>query len=155
MAKKWAFSAFILFAVMISCSEDDDNKITDKIKDVGEKWRISSAEYNIVDQTTSSMAFKTGTKEDAGGFYFDGTTGTFDILIGKWHEEDYFSFTENTGEINITSITQSAGSNISQSVIIISGNKDTETTMTIDGTITRQSTSGQFVMTATFHLVKE
>src|SRR5688500_7618801 len=110
MAKKLIFSVLILSMIMmISCSKDEDDKATNRLIHVGEKWKSASVEYNSVDQSMTSMGFKSGTATDAGAFYLNGTQGTFDILISKWHEEDYFSFTDDQGDIQMMNITQSVG----------------------------------------------
>lgn len=140
-----------------ACSKDDDpgNNEVD-INHLGEKWTISSVEYNIIDQSLTSASVKSGTQADAGAFYFDGVKGSFDIKVDKFHKEDVFGYEFNNTNVSITSITQSvSGSTISQYVTALSGDKNTATTMTLDGTITRQSLTGQFVMTGTFQLVKQ
>jgi hypothetical protein len=160
--RKQFFNILCLALVVFvqACSKDDDPKENEiEVNHVGEKWRISSVEYNIVDQslTNPSQMVKTGTATNAGAFYFDGAKGSFDIEIGTFHKEDVFGFqlTNNT-EVSITSINQTVtGSSLSQYVIILSGDKNTATTMSIDGTISKQSLSGQFVLTGTFELVKE
>jgi len=150
-------TACTFVALTISCSEDEPKK-ENEINHVGEKWKINSVEYNIIDQnlTNPSQAVKNGTATDAGAFYFDGAKGSFDITIDGIHKEDVFSFQQDANSINITSIAQSvSGASVSQNVIVISGEKNTSTTMSLNGTITKQSLAGQFVMTATFSLVKE
>jgi hypothetical protein len=150
-------SACTFVALTISCSEDEPKKQSE-LDHVGEKWKISSVEYNIVDQNLSnpSQAVKSGTATDAGAFYFDGTKGSFDITIEGIHKEDVFGFKQDANNISITSIAQSvSGASFSQNVIVLSGEKNTSTTMSIDGTVTKQSLTGQFVMTASFSLIKE
>ena len=159
MAKKWIFSLLILSLIIISCSKDEEEKVVNRLNHVGDEWKIASVEYYIIEQSMTGQSFKQGTAENAGAFYFNGTQGTFNILVDKWHEEDYFTFSEDQGDVQITSIEQSVGgSNVSQSVISIQGVKSSTTTMTVSGSIIRQSTGGsfgQFVMEATFTLVKQ
>lgn len=142
-----------------ACSEDDDPKVeADVLNHVGTPWKISSVEYNLIDQnlTNPSQGFKTGTATNAGTFYFDGTKGSFSFTIEGTKKEDYFNYQEDASDVTITSISQSVGgSALSQNVIALSGDKVSATTMTLSGTITKQSLTGQFVLTATFSLVKE
>lgn len=156
--KKYIGSFLMLSAIILNlaCSKDDP-KDENKINHVGEKWNISSVEYNMIDQNLSNpgQSVKTGTASNAGAFYFDGSKGSFDLTIENVHKEDVFSYTENTGEIDITSVGQAvSGASFSQNVIAISGDKSS-TTMTLQGTVTKQSMTGQFVLTATFNLVKQ
>jgi hypothetical protein len=147
------FLAFTL--VLTSCSKDE-NEPAITIQHTGEKWNITSVEYNIVDQSLTSPTIKTGTKANAGAFYFNSAKGSFDINIDNYHKEDVFGFTQSSSGISVTSINQSvSGSMVSQNVIAMSGEYNTATTMTLQGSITKQSTSGQFIMTATFQLTKQ
>jgi hypothetical protein len=159
MAIKTILSVFLLSFIFISCSKDDDeNVVTNRISHVGEKWKITSVEYTIVDQnlTNPAQGATMGTATNAGAFYFNSGKGSFDIVIEKYHEEDFFSYTETTTDISITSVSQSVGgSSVSQSAIVISGDKAGATAMTVEGTVTRQSLTSQFVLTGTFNLVKE
>lgn len=151
--------AFITFLALLTgaCSHDSDETPTveNKIVDVGEKWTVTSAKYTIIDQGLGGQGVKTGTQADAGAFYFNGTSGTFDILVAGYHKEDVFNFTQSSSSVSITTVTQSvSGASVSQYVIALSGDKTSTTKMTLDGTITSQSLTGQFVMTATYTLEK-
>jgi hypothetical protein len=142
----------------ISCSKDTEVKPHEnKISHEGEKGKINSAEYSIIDQnlTNPSQGIKTGTVSNAGAFYFNNGKGSFDISIDSYHKEDVFSISENTTELSITSIAQNLGSLFSQNIIAFSGEKDSDTSMTLNGSITRQSMTGQFVLSGKFILVKE
>lgn len=157
--KKQVSYLFVLCAIILSaaCSKDEPKQKEPAINHVGEKWNVSSVEYNMINQslTNPGQAVKQGTATNAGAFYFDGGKGSFDITIDGVHKEDVFGYTESTTEINITSISQAvSGAAVSQNVIVLSGDRNT-TTMTVDGTVTKQSMSGQFVLTATFTLVKQ
>ena len=147
-----------LVVILFSCNKDDVKPDEINIEHVGEKWLITSVVYNIVDQnlTNPGQAVKIGTLANAGAFYFDGVKGSFDITIDDYHKEDVFSFQENSQDVTIISISQNVGvSSFSQHVIAISGEKISATTMSLQGTVTKQSTKGQFVLTGTFSLTKE
>jgi hypothetical protein len=158
--KKHVFAAAALFSALLilSCSKDDDPKQEDpNVNHVGEKWNITSADYNIIDQKFSpvSQNIKTGSKTNIGAFYFDGTAGSFEFDIDNIHKEDIFTCTDNSGSVSIVNVTQSVGTgSISQYVIALNGTK-TATTMELSGTITRQTTTSQFTMTAEFTLTKQ
>ena len=158
---KKAFLFFVLaLAALIwtACSKDDPKPKEKEINHVGDKWTINSVSYTLVDQNLSNpgQAVKTGTLANAGAFYFDGTTGSFDIEIEDVQKEDVFSVEDDAGDITIISINQSVGvSSFSQHVIAISGEQTSATTMTLQGTVTKQSLTSQFVLTATFELLKE
>ncbi len=143
--------------VLSACSKDDDAKPETKMTHVGEKWVISSLDYTIVDQSLSNPAewVKKGVATNAGAFYFNGTEGSFDIVIDKKHTEDYFGYTENESGITIVTVDQNiSASRFSQNVIAITGDVD-EGTMTISGTITRQNVAQQYVFSGSFTLTKE
>ena len=96
-----------------------------------------------------------GTANDAGAFYFNGSEGSFDILIDDVRQEDYFGYTINSGDVSIITVDQSVSpSKISQNIIAITGNQD-GTSMTLSGTFTRQGTTQQYVFTGDFVLTKE
>lgn len=143
--------------VLVSCNKESDPKPDNSINHVGEKWNIVSVEYTLVDQnlTNPGQVASNGTATNAGAFYFDSGKGSFDITINQTTKEDYFSYSETGSDVSITSISQNVGgTNFSQNVIALSGEKTSATTMTLDGSITRQSTTGQFVLTGTFMLQK-
>jgi hypothetical protein len=152
-------TALLCTFIAISCSKEDDPKQQDpEVNHVGEKWNISSANYNIVEQTFDpvSQSVKIGTKENIGSFYFDGNNGSFEFDIDKIHKEDVFSFTQNGDDLTIVSISQNVGAaSLSQYVIALQGTKSSTVTMVVSGQIFRQSNSGQFTMTGTFQLTKE
>ncbi len=146
-----------LCVVALACSKESDPVPASTLNHVGEKWTIVSLEYTMVDQNLSnpSQIATNGTVTNAGAFYFDNGKGSFDILINDTRKEDYFGYTETGTDVSITSIAQNAGSsNFSQNVIAMSGEKTSATTITLDGTITKQSLTGQFVLTGTFTLQK-
>jgi len=148
------FLALAMVPILANCTQDDPR--TRQVIHEGEKWNITSVAYTIVDQSLTSPGFKTGTKSNAGAFYFNGTEGSFDIRIYNYHKEDYFGYTVSSSDITITNISQSvSGTRFSQDVIAMAGEYVTTATMTLEGTITKQSNSGQFVMTASFELAKE
>lgn len=158
--KKYLSPVFLFFAVSLfllqACSEDDPKEQESTVNHVGTPWKVSSVEYNLIDQSLTSQVIKSGTASDAGTFYFDGAKGSFDIKIEGSRKEDVFTYQENAGDVTITSISQSVGgSALSQNVIALSGDKPSATTMTLSGTVTKQSLTGQYVLTATFNLVKQ
>lgn len=156
--KTEVFLGFICLSLFLSaCSGDDDAEPAAKLNHVGEKWTISSVEYTIVDQSLSNPALwvKSGTASNAGAFYFNGTEGSFDIIIDKKHYEDYFSYTEDETGITIISVDQSVSSSqFSQNVISISGDTD-GTTMTLSGSFVNQNMAQQFSFTGSFVLTKQ
>jgi hypothetical protein len=148
--------AVLLSAVLISCSKDDDVSPS-KLNHVGDKWKITSVDYTIVDQGLSNPAnwVQTGTANDAGAFYFNGSEGSFDIVINNERTEDYFGYTADGASVTIITVEQSISpSRFSQNIIAFSGDK-AETTMTLSGTITRQGGLSQYVFTGDFVLTKE
>lgn len=143
-------------AFLIGCNKDEDAE-PNTINHVGEKWNIVSVEYSMINQnlTNPNQIVQTGTRTNAGAFYFNNGKGSFDVTIDQTNKQDYFSYTENASDVSITSIAQNVGgSNFSQNVIALSGEKTSTTTMTLQGTITQQSMTGQFALTATFTLQK-
>lgn len=149
------FLAVSLFFVQ-ACSEDDPKEQESTINHVGTPWKVSTVEYNLIDQSMTSQIIKSGTASDAGTFYFDGAKGSFDIKIEGSRKEDVFSYQEDASDVTITSISQNVGgSALSQNVIALNGDKLSATTMTLQGSITKQSLTGQYVLTATFSLVKQ
>ena len=146
-----------LTLLLSACSKDDDAEPKAKLNHVGQKWVISSLEYTIVDQSLSNPAqwVKSGTTENAGAFYFNGTEGSFDIVIDKKHTEDYFGYTEEESGISIVTVDQSiSATRFSQNVIAISGDI-IGGTMTLSGTFTKQNIAQQYVFTGSFTLTKE
>lgn len=143
--------------VLVSCNKESDPEPENNINHVGDKWNIVSVEYTLIDQnlTNPGQAAKTGTATNAGAFYFSSGKGSFDITIDQTTKEDYFNFTESGSDVSITSISQNlGGTNFSQNVIALSGEKTSATTMTLEGSITQQSMTGQFSLTGTFTLQK-
>ncbi|MFZ6010591.1 MAG: hypothetical protein ACOYXT_09605 [Bacteroidota bacterium] len=156
MTKKLWPIAFLFALLIVSCSKDEDAVPASKLNHVGEKWNITSVEYNLIDQSLSGQAVKFGTKTNAGTFYLNGDQGSFDIIIDNYRLEDYFSYEENAGDITIISINQNVGtSNFSQYVTVISGDKVSATSITLSGTFSKQSNTGQFIFTGSFELTKE
>jgi hypothetical protein len=147
----------LTLAALISCSKDDDAIPGSKLEHVGQKWTITSVNYTIVDQSLSNPAnwIQTGTASNAGAFYLNGSEGSFDILINKNRQEDYFGYSMDNSAITIVQIDQSVSTaKFSQSIIAFNG-EQSSSSMTLNGTFTRQSTSGQYVFTGDFVLTKE
>ena len=115
--------------------------------------------YTLIDQSASGtigQTFKTGTKENAGTFYFveGGTKGSFEMNIEGYNKEDVFNYSNDAGAVSILDIEQSAGLTTNQNILLINGDA-TATEMTLDGTITKQSMTGQFILTVSLSLVKQ
>lgn len=140
-----------------ACAKDDDAAPQAKLNHVGEKWAISSLEYTIVDQSLSNPAnwVKRGTATNAGAFYFNGSEGSFDIIIDKKHTEDYFGYTKSESDISIVTVDQSISTaRFSQNIIAFTGDVDGNT-MSLSGTFTKQNLAQQYVFTGKFTLIKE
>ena len=141
-----------LSAVMISCSEDEEKRKGDPdLTHSGVEWNIASVKYRLIDQSTGSgigQTFKSGTKENAGTFYFvDGSAnGSFEMNIEGYNKEDAFNYTDADGSISILTIEQSVGATTNQNVLALNGTS-AATEKTLSGTIVKQSTTGQFVLT--------
>jgi hypothetical protein len=133
---------------LFSCSKNEDEN-GPTLSHVGQKWRIASLDYNIVDMGLSNPMnwVQTGTATNAGYFYLNGSEGSFDIVINGTRKEDYFGYTTDGASITIIQVEQSISpSRFSQNVITFSGEKDTED-MTLSGTITSQAVTNQYVFT--------
>jgi hypothetical protein len=156
---KTANVLFVLICIssaLISCSKDEDASPS-KLNHTGEKWKITSVDYTIVDQGLSNPLewVKTGSANDAGAFYFNGSEGSFDIVIGNERQEDYFGYTSDGGSVSIVTVEQSfSPSKFSQNIIAFTGDQSLST-MTLSGTITRQGGLSQYVFTGDFVLTKE
>lgn len=148
--------AIIFVCLALACNKDEDATPEIIVNHVGEKWNIVSVEYTLIDQNLSGggQLIDIGTATNAGAFYFNNGKGSFDITIKNTNKEDYYGYTETATSVSITDIKQNvSGQDFSQNVIALSGNK-TATTMTLSGSITKQSTTGQFSLTGTFVLQK-
>ena len=149
---------FALIIISAACSDDKENKKKGDadVTHTGDKWNIASVDYMLIDQSTGGQTMKNGTKTNVGSFYFDGTKGSFEMDLEGYHKEDVFSFTNSQGSVTITTIDQSVGGGtISQNVLSLSGDYNSDTEITLSGTIVKQSTTGQFVLTIeNFTLVK-
>ena len=154
MKNKLNFLLLLGISVLFgACSQDENDE--NKINHVGEKWNIVSVDYSLIDQSPTNQAVKSGTLANAGAFYFDVGKGSFDITIEGYHKEDVFAFSEDASTVTITTISQSvSGSSVSQNVIALSGDKNSDTARTLDGTVTKQTSTSQFILTATYALEK-
>lgn len=161
--KIWFLFLFVLPAALTSCSEDEkearkgDPDLTHESAHA--QWNITSVTYTLIDQNTSGgvgQTFRSGTKENAGTFYFsdDLTRGSFEMNIEGYNKEDVFNCTPSSGSISIFDIDQSVGVQTNQNILTISGNA-TDTEMTLEGNIIKQSTTGQFMLTVSLSLVKK
>ena len=151
------FALLSLMFIFGACSKDEDAVPKPKLTHTGEKWNIASVEYTIIDQNLSNPAqgLQNGTKTNAGAFYFNGSEGSFDIVIGKSRYEDYFSYSDEEGDVTIISIDQGvSGTKVSQNIIALTGERET-TTINLSGTVISQDLTQQFVFTGTFELVKD
>lgn len=162
-AKMWFLFVFVVSAALVSCS-DDEKEVRKGDPDITHdathaQWNIASVDYTLIDQNTSgtvSQTFRSGTKENAGTFYFadDLTKGSFEMNIEGYNKEDAFNSTSDAGSISIFTIEQNAGAQTNQNILSISGDA-TDTQMTLGGTIVKQSTTGQFMLTVSLSLVKK
>lgn len=157
-SKMLFFCLALVSAGIFSCSEDDEvkRKGDGDVTHEGAKWNIASVEYMLIDQSTTGQTFKNGTKENAGAFYFvdGGTKGSFEMTVEGYNKEDVFNYTIDNGSVSILDVEQSVGVSTNQNILVING-EATETSMSLEGTITKQSTTGQFVLTVTLSLVKQ
>ena len=155
MKSKMYFFFLVLFsAALLSCSDDDEvkRKGDPDLTHEGTKWKIASIDYNLFDQSFSGtgvgQTIKEGTKENAGTFYFveGGDKGSFELEVEGFNKEDVFSYEVSQGSVNISQITQSVGITTNQNVVEIDGSQ-LENEMELSGLISKQSTTGQFVLT--------
>lgn len=164
-AKIWFLFVFVLPAALISCSEDEEKRKGDPDlthESTHAQWNIASVTYTLIDQSTSGsvgQTFKSGRKENAGTFYFsdDLTRGSFEMNIEGYNKEDVFNCTlgtPNPESISIFDIQQNVGVQTNQNVLVINGDA-VDTEMTLNGTIIKQSTNGQFMLTVSLSLVKK
>jgi uncharacterized protein YdeI (BOF family) len=159
MKLKIVLYLMVVLVAFASCSKDDEAKKKGSDEDVthtGDKWNITSVEYTLIDQSTSGQTFKNGTKSNVGAFYFDGGNGSFEFELEGYHKEDSFQFSDEQGNITVAAIEQGVGGGeVSQNVFVLSGTKTSDTAMTLEGSIIKQSSlTSQFTLTATFTLEK-
>lgn len=145
----------VLAGALISCSEDEVKLKGDKdVVHEGDKWAVSLIDsYVLMDVSTSGMVNKTGSKADAGSFYFvEGENkGSFEMNIEGYNKEDLFSFTKDAnGNIDIVQVQQSVGVTTNQNILVISGTQTSETEIILDAvSIVKESTTTVFSLTAT------
>jgi hypothetical protein len=146
---------FVMVVVMVvalaSCSDDNGakRKGDPDIAHTGDKWTVTSVEYLLIDQSTSGQVMKSDTKANAGSFYFvpGATNGSFEMDIEGYNKEDAFNYTFSEGSVSIISIEQGVGTTVSQNILALNGEQSSDTEMSLTGTITKQSTTGQFILT--------
>jgi hypothetical protein len=160
MKSKMLFFVIAAFAaITFSCSDDKETKRkgdADLVHE-GAKWTITASDYMLIDQSTSGQVFKNGTNA-TGTFYLvdGGTKGSFEMDVAGYNKEDAFTYSiDQAGSVSIMDVEQSVGTTTNQNILVLSGEKTSETSMTLDGTITKQSTSGQFVLTISVTLTKQ
>lgn len=160
MKSKMLFFVIAAFAaITFSCSDDKETKRkgdADLVHE-GAKWTITASDYMLIDQSTSGQVFKNGTNA-TGTFYLvdGGTKGSFEMDVAGYNKEDAFTYSiDQAGSVSIMDVEQSVGTTTNQNILVLSGEKTSETSMTLDGTITKQSTTGQFVLTISVTLTKE
>ncbi len=155
-------AAALMCVALISCSDDDDPKAKGDpdITHEGVKWTVASVDYTLIDQGLSgssvNQTFKEGTKENAGFFYFvdGGEKGSFELNLEGYNKEDFFGYSIDGESITVFQITQSAGLKTNQNVVEFDGSV-TDTEITMSGVITKQSMTGQFVLTITNIVLKK
>lgn len=147
------FFILALSAAMISCSDDEEARKGDPdLTHEGTKWNVASVDYLLIDQSLSGsgagQTYKSGTKENAGTFYFvEGSEkGSFEMNIEGYNKEDVFSYSNDAGSVSIFDIQQTVGVTTNQNIVVINGSS-TDTEMLLEGSITKQSTAGQFILT--------
>lgn len=146
--------AALVCVALVSCSDDEDvkRKGDPDITHEGEKWTVASVDYTLIDQGLSgssvNQTFKEGTKENAGFFYFvdGGEKGSFELSLEGYNKEDFFSYQITDGSISVFEISQSAGVTTNQNVVEFDGTA-TDTEITMSGAVTKQSMTGQFILT--------
>lgn len=160
MKSKMLFFVIAAFAaITFSCSDDKETKRkgdADLVHE-GAKWTITASDYMLIDQSTSGQVFKNGTNA-TGTFYMvdGGTKGSFEMDVAGYNKEEAFTYSiDQAGSVSIMDVEQSVGTTTNQNILVLSGEKTSETSMTLDGTITKQSTGGQFVLTISVTLTKE
>jgi len=148
-------------AAVVSCSDDDEKVKGDPdLTHEGVQWNISSAEYTLIDQSTSGGAigqtYKSGEKDNVGSFWFveGGEKGSFEMNIEGYNKEDAFFYSNDNGSVSVLQIDQNVGIVTNQNVLSFNGTS-TGTVMTLDGQILKQSTSGNFILTVSLTLVKQ
>jgi hypothetical protein len=139
----------LILPVILSCSDEDElkRKGDADLAHEGEKWNISSVQYTLIDQSTSGQIYKTGTKANARTFYFvsSESRGSFEMEIERYNKEDLFSYTiDADGNLSILHLEQSVGETTNQNVLAINA-ETTAIEMNLDGSIIKQSTTGQFI----------
>jgi hypothetical protein len=153
----------LLCAAVLSCSKDDEvkKKGDADLPHEGTKWNITSVDtYTLSDVGMTGVISKTGSASNAGAFYFvDGESkGSFEMTIEGYNKEDVFDYDiDENGGITITEISQSVGVTTNQNVLVITGEKTSDTEITLSTfSITKQSSAtGIFQLTAiTVKLVK-
>jgi hypothetical protein len=162
-SKMLFFFIVALSATVLSCSDDDEvkRKGDADITHEGAKWTITSSDYTLLDQSTTVPVIKYGT-DATGTFYLveGGTKGSFEMDVAGYNKEDAFTYSiDQAGSVSIMAIEQSAGTTTNQNILALSGDKTSDTEITLDGTITKQTTSGgavsQFVLTISVTLTKQ
>lgn len=146
--------------VLFSCSKEKQLEKTLYKKEGS--WNVKSAEWNQVSQSsTTGQSVVTGTSTDAGTFTFDeGGNGTYSFVLGTKTYSESFTWSVSGETFSITKITQAIDfftGDITQIVISFSGSQIDKNTIEMDGSDTRQYTSGditQTVMTGSFTLTR-
>lgn len=147
----------LLCAAVLSCSKDDEvkKKGDGDLPHEGTKWNITSVDsYTLSDVGMTGVISKSGSASNAGAFYFvDGESrGSFEMTIEGYNKEDVFDYDiDDNGGISIVSITQSVGVTTNQNLIEVSGQKTSDTEMTLTTfVITKESSAtGVFSLVAT------
>jgi hypothetical protein len=161
MKPKMLFFVIALFAAVLSSCSDDEKQVKGDpdLTHEGVQWTIQSSDYTLIDQNTSGgigQTFKTGTSA-TGTFYFvdGGEKGSFEMSVEGYNKEDAFGYTIDGENVSIFAIDQQVGGvQTNQNVIALTGSS-TDTEMTISGAITKQTTTGQFVLEIELTLKKK
>jgi len=162
-SKMLFFFMVVLSATILSCSEDEEKKRKGDadLTHEGDKWTITASDYMLIDQSTSVPTIKSGTNA-TGTFYLvpGGTKGSFEMDVAGYNKEDVFSYViQEDGSVSITAIAQSVGTTTNQNVVAFTGDKTSDTEITLSGTVTKQTVGGgaveQFALTMTSITLKK
>jgi len=150
----------LLILFFVSCSKEKQLEKTLYKKEGN--WNVKSADWSqVLQSSTSGQSVITGSSTDAGTFSFDEDGGgSYDFTLGTETYSESFSWSVSEETFSITKISQSIDfftGDITQIVISFSGTQVNKTTIEMDGSDTRQYTSGditQSVMAGSFILSK-
>jgi hypothetical protein len=150
----------VLF-ISLSCSKDKAMERHIQKKDG--VWNIDLVSWTIVEQSSSGQTVWSGSDANAGTFTFenDGSGKYFYTVDDTITRAGTFSWTVDDEKASLISATQSINYTtfaVTQKAVAYTGTQDSKTKLTLEGSETDQSSSGnitQFVITATFTMTKK